>query len=77
MAPPASCRRGIELPFGRRTVIAAGLVGAALASLAVGYGDTALVTIPAALLMGLLATLALIRVWAALADVHGRPGPSP
>jgi MFS family permease len=60
-----------RVPFGRRTVIAAGLVGAALASLALGYGETPLVTIPAALLMGLLATLALIRVWAALADVHG------
>jgi MFS family permease len=60
-----------RIPFGRRTVIAAGLVGAALASLAVGYGPTPLVTILAALVMGLLATLALIRVWAAVADVHG------
>ncbi len=60
-----------RVPFGRRTVIPAGLVGAALASLALGYGETPLVTVPAALLMGLLATLALIRVWAALADVHG------
>jgi MFS family permease len=61
-----------RLPVGRRTMIAAGLAGAALASLALGYGAIPLVTIPAALVMGLLATLALIRVWAALADAHGR-----
>jgi MFS family permease len=59
------------LPFGRRTVIAAGLGGGALAALAVGYGAAAPITIAGALLMGLLATLALIRVWAALADAHG------
>jgi MFS family permease len=60
-----------RIPLSRRTLIPAGLVGAALASLALGYGVTPLVTIAAALVMGLLATLALIRVWAALADVHG------
>ncbi len=60
-----------RVPLSRRTVISGGLAGAALAGLAVGYGQTAPVTIAAALLMGLFATLALIRVWAALADAHG------
>jgi MFS family permease len=60
-----------RLPLSRRTVIAGGLGGAALAGLAVGYGDAAPVTIGASLLLGLFATLALIRVWAALADAHG------
>src|SRR5947209_3962832 len=59
------------IPIGRRATIASGLTGAALAGLALGYGDAAPVTILAALFMGLLATLALIRVWAALADAHG------
>jgi MFS family permease len=60
-----------RIPAGRRAMIAGGLVGAALAVLGLGYGDTAPLTIAAALLTGLLATLALIRVWAALADAHG------
>jgi len=60
-----------RFPLGRRTMIAAGLAGGALAGLALGYGEAAPVTIVGALLMGLLATLALIRVWAALADAHG------
>jgi MFS family permease len=60
-----------RLRLGRRTVIAGGLVGASLAGLAVGYGALAPVTIAGAFVMGLLATLALIRVWAALADAHG------
>jgi MFS family permease len=60
-----------RIPLSRRTVIAEGLGAAALAGLAVGYGNTAPVTIGAALLMGFFATLALIRVWAALADAHG------
>jgi predicted MFS family arabinose efflux permease len=59
------------LPLSRQTVIAGGLGGGGLAGVAVGYGDIAVVTIAAALQMGLLATLALIRVWAALADAHG------
>ncbi|HYB26537.1 MAG TPA: MFS transporter [Solirubrobacteraceae bacterium] len=53
-----------RVPLGRRTMIAAGLTGGALAGLAVGYGETAPITIAGAFLMGLLATLALIRVWA-------------
>jgi MFS family permease len=60
-----------RLRLSRRATIAWGLGGAALTALAVGYGGTPGVTITAALFMGLLATLALIRVWAALADAHG------
>jgi MFS family permease len=59
-------RRGAS----RTTVIAAGLTAAAMAGLAVGYGRTPAVTIAGALAMSLLATSALIRVWAVLADVH-------
>jgi fucose permease len=59
-----------RLALSRRTAIAGGLVGGAVAGVAVGYGQVAAVTIGAAFLMGLLATLALIRVWAALADAH-------
>jgi fucose permease len=61
-----------RIPVSRRATIAGGLMGAALAGLALGYGNAAPVTIAAALLMGLLSTLALIRVWAALADAHGQ-----
>jgi MFS family permease len=57
--------------IGRAPVIAAGLSGAALAALALGYGATPAVTIAAAFAMSLLATSALIRVWAVLADIHG------
>jgi MFS family permease len=60
-----------RVPAGRRAMIAAGLAGGGLAGLAVGYGEIAPITIAGAFLMGLLATLALIRVWAALADAHG------
>jgi MFS family permease len=56
--------------LGRRAMIAIGIAGGALAGLALGYGEIAPVTIAGAFLMGLLATLALIRVWAALADAH-------
>lgn len=55
----------------RGLTIGLGLGGAGLAGLAVGYGDTLAVTLAGALLMSLLATAALIRVWAALADRHG------
>jgi fucose permease len=60
-----------RLALSRRATIASGLGGAALAALAVGYGRIVEITILAALAMGMLATLALIRVWAALADAHG------
>jgi MFS family permease len=56
----------------RAATITAGLAGAAIAAAAIGYGDAPAITIAAALIMSLLATSALIRVWAALADIHGR-----
>jgi MFS family permease len=55
----------------RRAMIAGGLAAGGVAGLAVGYGEIAPITIAGAFLMGLFATLALIRVWAALADAHG------
>lgn len=55
----------------RATVIAVGLTGASLAGLALGYGGTPAITIAAAFVMSLLATSALIRLWAVLADAHG------
>ena len=69
VAGALSARNRIHL--GRRPVIAGGIAGRALAGLAIGYGEVAPITIAGALVMGLLATLALIRVWAALADAHG------
>lgn len=57
--------------IGRTAMITAGLAGAAVPAVAVGYGDTAAITIAGALVMSLMGTSALIRVWAALADVHG------
>ncbi|HWD69517.1 MAG TPA: MFS transporter [Solirubrobacteraceae bacterium] len=60
-----------RLRLGRKEMIACGLTGAAVAGLGLGYGRTPVLTLPAALCMGLLATLALIRIWAALADAHG------
>src|SRR3954452_15804561 len=55
----------------RTTTIAAGLSGAGFVGLALGYGRSPAITIAAALGVSLLATWALIRVWAVLADVHG------
>jgi MFS family permease len=55
----------------RRMVIAVGLTGAGLAVLLLGYGASPPLTIAAALMLGLLATAALIAIWAALADIHG------
>ena len=60
-----------RLPFSRRSVVAVGLAGAGLAALAVGYGNAAPIMIAGALLMGMLGTLALIRLCAALADARG------
>ena len=61
-----------HLRLSRRSIVAVGLAGAGLAALAVGYGNAAPITIAGALLMGMLGPLlALIRVWAALADAHG------
>ncbi len=45
--------------------------GAAIAWLGVGYGDVLAITAGAAFLVSLLATAALIRLWAVLADAHG------
>jgi MFS family permease len=55
----------------RKVVIAAGLSGAGLAGLLLGYSAKPPLTIAAAFLLGLLATSALIAIWAALADLHG------
>lgn len=57
-------------PETRKAVICGGLVGAALAGLLIGYGRTPALTILAALLVSLFGTSALIRIWAALADIH-------
>ena len=57
--------------IGRTTVMAVGLAGAGLAGLAVGYGRGPAITIAGALVMSFLATSALIRMWAVLADAHG------
>jgi fucose permease len=56
--------------LGRRATICLGLLGAALACVVLGYGETAAVTITAAFLISALATAALIRIWAVLAVVH-------
>jgi fucose permease len=56
--------------LGRRATICLGLLGAALACVLLGYGQTAAVTITAAFLISALATAALIRIWAVLAVVH-------
>jgi fucose permease len=57
-------------PLGRATTIRLGLAGAAIAGLAVGYGDQVEITVPATLVMGFLNTSALIALWAALSDAH-------
>jgi fucose permease len=56
----------------RRATICLGLLGAAVACVVLGYGETAVVTITAAFLISALATAALIRIWAVLAVVHHR-----
>ena len=56
---------------GRGTTIRVGLTGAAIVGLGVGYGDAVVVTVTAAFLVSLLATSALVRMWAVLADAHG------
>jgi fucose permease len=55
----------------RSVAVTVGLAGAAFAAVGLGYGDIPVVTIAAALVMSLLGTSALIRVWATLADLHG------
>lgn len=54
----------------RRRVIRLGLVGAAGASLGIGYAGIAPATVAAAFLVSLLGTSGMVRLWAALADAH-------
>ena len=54
----------------RRRTICVGLVAAGAAGLLLGYGRVFPVTMLAALLVSAFATAALIRTWAALADLH-------
>jgi MFS family permease len=56
----------------RSLIVRVGLAGAAVAGLGVGYGNVPAVTVSAAFLVSLLGTSALVRLWAALADAHGR-----
>lgn len=55
---------------GRLLVITLGLAGAAGAAVGIGYGRTAAVTVSAAFVVSLLATSAMVRLWAVLADAH-------
>ena len=55
---------------GRRRTIAAGFAAAAVAGIGLGYGTVLAVTLVAAFAVSLFATTALIRLWAALADLH-------
>lgn len=61
----------VEARLGRGVTIRVGLAAAAVAGLALGYGDAITVTVPAAFFMSLFGTSALVRMWAALADAHG------
>jgi len=54
----------------RAVIIRFGLVAAAVAGLGVGYGDRVAVTVVAALVVSLLGSSAMIRLWAALSDAH-------
>jgi MFS family permease len=54
----------------RRRTICIGLLGAGAAGLLLGYGRAFPATMLAALLVSAFATAALIRTWAALADLH-------
>lgn len=56
----------------RSLIVRVGLAGAAVAGLGVGYGSVPAVTVSAAFFVSLLGTSALVRLWAALADAHGR-----
>ena len=60
-----------EAYLSRDLTIRLGLAGAALAALGLGYGNAVVLTVLAALVMSLLGTSALVRLWAALADAHG------
>jgi hypothetical protein len=56
----------------RAFLIRAGLAGAAIAGVGVAYGNRIGITVAAAFLMSLCGTASMIRLWAALADAHGR-----
>lgn len=57
--------------LGRAVTIRGGLLAAGMFAVLLGYGKAAPVTIAAALLVSFFGTSALVRLWAALADVHG------
>lgn len=58
--------------WGRRWVLWTGAIGMAIGALLLGWGSHAAVTIAAALLMGVLGSLVLVIVQAALSDHHGK-----
>lgn len=62
---------GAEAYLRRSVTIVVGLAAAAVAALGLGYGNAVPITLPAALLMSLFGTSALVRMWGALADAHG------
>lgn len=68
LAGLSAARGGLK---GRGAVIRLGLLGTALAGLVLGYGNVALSTVPAAFLISVLGTSALVRLWAVLAERHG------
>jgi MFS family permease len=59
----------------RRTTVVAGLAGAGVAGLGIGFGPTIVVTVAACFIVGACATSALIAVWATLSDVHAARRP--
>jgi MFS family permease len=61
-----------EQRLGRAFVIRAGLAAAAVAGIGIGFGNRVAITVPAAFVVSLFASAAMIRLWAALADAHGR-----
>jgi MFS family permease len=69
LAGLVAARRGDRLS--RSLIISVGLVGAGIAGLGVGYGNSAAITIAAAFLISLLGTSALVRLWASVADAAG------
>jgi predicted MFS family arabinose efflux permease len=58
-------------PHSRELLIRGGLASGGVAGLGLAFGNDAVLTIAAAFALGLTATLALIPLWAQLADHHG------
>jgi MFS family permease len=58
-------------PYSRVLTIRAGLATAGLAGVGLAFGNRLPVTVAAAFVLGLLATSALIAIWAQLAEHHG------